>query len=129
MVGAKVIIRYDIWDDKEIYVFDEKRYLFAATLDDVMFHPAARILGTDEDVEKLQKLLVERQQYKKDLEQQYKEIIKLGDTGYMKIENKKPVEENAENEKPKDRKKNAFLKYAKLAGYIDNKGKVSGEEL
>jgi len=67
MIGAKVLIRYDIWDDQEIYVFNEKRYLFAATLDDIMIHPAARLLGTDEDVEKLQTILLERQKYRTNL--------------------------------------------------------------
>ncbi len=58
IISSRVIVKYDIWDDREIIVFDEKeRYLFAACKDDLRYHPAARLLGTDEDIYMLQEAL------------------------------------------------------------------------
>jgi len=116
IIGSRVMVKYDIWDDKDIIVLDEKeRYLFSASKDDVRYHPAARLLGTDEDIVLLQEALRKKQQMKNETMEQFKEIVKLGN----ELIPKKQVdvfEMPKKEEKKQPKKKNAFKEYMKLCG-------------
>lgn len=113
IIGSRVVIKYDIWDDKDIIVLDEKeRYLFSASKDDVRYHPAARLLGTDEDVIMLQEALRKKQQMKNETVQVFKGLVEL-QSNYAKEEKKEIV--SRKDAKPAE-KKNAFKEYMKLCG-------------
>lgn len=118
VIGSKVIIKYDIWDDSDIIVLDEKeRYLFAASKDDVRYHPAARLLGTEEDVVMLQDALRKKQQMKNETVQIFKGLVEMNKS--ENVEEKLLVSRNPSktDAKPQEKKpKNAFKEYMKLCG-------------
>ena len=128
VIGSRVIVKYDIWDDMDIIVLDEReRYLFSASKDDVRYHPAARLLGTDEDVVMLQDALRKKQQMKNETVQVFKGLVEMGaeesksmSKSMSKIKSKS--ENMSENYLPlaeangNGKKKNAFKKYCEMAG-------------
>lgn len=120
IIGSRVMVKYDIWDDKDIIVLDEKeRYLFSASKDDVRYHPAARLLGSDEDVVLLQEALRKKQQMKNETVAVFRDIVNMNnkrlDNSRYKIQN-----ENNPRKAAKPQKKNAIKEYLKLAGYNTN---------
>lgn len=123
IIGSRVIVKYDIWDDSDVIVLDEKeRYLFSASKDDVRYHPAARLLGTDEDVVMLQEALRKKQQMKNETVAVFKGLVEMGkDEGESKSMNmRKRENENyvplAEANGKGKKKKNAFKAYCEMAG-------------
>lgn len=120
IIGSRVMVKYDIWDDKDIIVLDEKeRYLFSASKDDVRYHPAARLLGTDEDVVMLQEALRKKQQMKNETVQVFKGLVEMQESK-IKSKIKSKSENMSENYVPlaegNGKKKNAFKEYMKLCG-------------
>lgn len=116
IIGSKVIVKYDIWDDKEIIVLDEKeRYLFGADKDDLRYHPAARLLGTDEDVAMLQEALRKKQQMKNETVQIFKGLVEMRNNDVKEEKREIISRRDAKNAKGKP-KKNAFKEYMKLCG-------------
>lgn len=118
MIGSRVIIKYDIWDDSDVIVLDEKeRYLFSASKDDVRYHPAARLLGSDEDVVMLQEALRKKQQMKNETVQIFKQLVEMG-VGESKsmIKSKSESENNVPRKDSKGQKKSAIKEYMKLCG-------------
>ncbi|MEM4313423.1 MAG: hypothetical protein QXH95_05160, partial [Thermoplasmata archaeon] len=88
---------------------------FTASKDDYRYHPAARLLGKDEDIVLLQEALRKKQQMKNETMEQFKEIVKLGN----ELIPKKQVdvfEMPKKEEKKQPKKKNAFKEYMKLCG-------------
>ncbi|WP_041294001.1 Mu transposase C-terminal domain-containing protein [Ignavibacterium album] len=116
IIGSKVIVKYDIWDDKEIIVLDEKeRYLFGADKDDLRYHPAARLLGTDEDVAMLQEALRKKQQMKNETVQIFKGLVEMRNNDVKEEKREIISRRDAKNAKGKP-KINAFKEYMKLCG-------------
>lgn len=116
IIGSKVIVKYDIWDDREIIVLDEKeRYLFGADKDDLRYHPAARLLGTDEDVAMLQEALRKKQQMKNETVQIFKGLVEMRNNDVKEEKREIISRRDAKNAKGKP-KKNAFKEYMKLCG-------------
>lgn len=122
IIGSRVIVKYDIWDDRDIIVLDEKeRYLFAASKDDVRYHPAARLLGTEEDVVMLQDALRKKQQMKNETVQIFKGLVEMQNNNNKEEKREVPHKpdlpagRDAKNAKGKT-KKNAFKEYMKLCG-------------
>lgn len=127
IIGSRVIVKYDIWDDSDVIVLDEKeRYLFAASKDDVRYHPAARLLGTDEDVVMLQEALRKKQQMKNETVQIFKGLVEMETRESKSMSMIKSNIESENNVSRKDAiltsrdaktaKKNAFKEYMKLCG-------------
>jgi putative transposase len=116
IIGSKVIVKYDIWDDREIIVLDEKeRYLFGADKDDLRYHPAARLLGTDEDVAMLQEALRKKQQMKNETVQIFKGLVEMRNNDVKEEKREIISRRDAKNAKGKP-KINAFKEYMKLCG-------------
>jgi putative transposase len=64
-IRDKVTIKYDLLDTSYILVYDKNGQFICKALDTSKYHPAAKELGTDEDIEKVQKALKERASFKK----------------------------------------------------------------
>lgn len=117
IIGNRVIVKYDIWDDSDVIVLDEKeRYLFSASKDDVRYHPAARLLGSDEDVVMLQEALRKKQQMKNETVQVFKGLVEMQESK-IKIKSKSENDNNISRKDAKSqKKKNAFKEYCEMAG-------------
>ena len=120
IIGNKVEIKYDLWDDNEIYVFEKGKMLFIAKKDSHKYHPAARLLGDEEDVKMLTEALKQKERIKREVINEFKEIIKLRDDssnedkeGSTNIKNTNKTKKLTENE----RKIKAMKEYMKLIGY------------
>ncbi|GIV45775.1 MAG: hypothetical protein KatS3mg036_0593 [Ignavibacterium sp.] len=115
IIGSKVIVKYDIWDDSDIIVFDEKeRYLFAASKDDVRYHPAARLLGTDEDIVMLQDALRKKQQMKNETVQIFKGLVEMQQPHPKSLSKGEGLLKP--KSQPESKKRNAFKAYCEMAG-------------
>jgi len=77
IVGSKVDIKYDLWDDSEVYVFERNKMLFIAAKDDYRHHPAARLLGDEEDVRMLTDALKNKERRKQEVVAEFKELVKM----------------------------------------------------
>jgi putative transposase len=116
IIGSKVVIKYDIWDDKEIIIIDEKnRFLFKAQKEEIRHHPAARLLGSEEDIKLLTEALAEKQRMKRETIQEFKDIISIGmpDKDSPAVSEPKKMAKLSESE----RRKKAMKEYAELIGY------------
>lgn len=114
IIGSRVIIKYDLWDDSEIVVLDEReKFLFMASKEDVRYHPAARLLGTDEDVVMLEEALKDKQRMKRETVEVFKQIVAMRDDKKEADKEIKKVKRENENE----RKKKAIKKYIEMIGY------------
>jgi putative transposase len=129
IIGSKVIIKYDIWDDKELIVLDEKeRFLFLAQKDDMRYHPAARLLGNEEDVLMLTEALREKERRKRETVEIFKGIIELrqaqDDTDRTPLTPLKegnntpltPLKEGKRKMSEAERRNKAIKEYAKMVG-------------
>lgn len=114
IIGSRVIIKYDLWDDSEIVVLDEReKFLFMASKEDVRYHPAARLLGTDEDVVMLEEALKDKQRMKRETVEVFKQIVAMRDDKKEADKEIKKVKRENEN----GRKKKAIKKYIEMIGY------------
>jgi len=121
IIGNKVEIKYDLWEDNEIYVFEKGKMLFIANKDSHKYHPAARLLGDEEDIKILTEALKQKERIKREVINEFKEIIKLGNTysndniqnSTYNIKNTNKTKKLTENE----RKIKAMKEYMKLIGY------------
>lgn len=77
IIGSKVDIKYDLWDDSEVYVFERNKMLFIAAKDDYRYHPAARLLGDEEDVRMLTDALKNKERRKQEVVAEFKELVKM----------------------------------------------------
>jgi len=119
IIGNRVTIKYDIWDDTEIIVLDERgRYLFSANKDDIKHHPAARLLGDESDLRLLTGALAQKQRMKRETIEEFKQIVALNTTTINNIDiNEKQIEPNKVKISEQERKKRAMKEYAQLIGY------------
>jgi putative transposase len=120
IVGSQVEIKYDIWNDSEIYVFENGRMLFVATKDDRRVHPAARLLGDEEDVRVLQEALAEKNRIKYEVVGEFKELIKNTPYSSMRGELNSPcpsIRGDVNTHKRGEIKKKKGKEYFKLIGY------------
>ncbi|MEP0860593.1 MAG: Mu transposase C-terminal domain-containing protein [Ignavibacterium sp.] len=131
IIGSRVIIKYDIWDDSEVIILDEKeRYLFTASKDDVRYHPAARLLGSDEDVVLLQEALRKKQQMKNETVQIFKGLVEMQESKSMSMsKSKNKIKSESESMDKGKIKRNAFKEYMKLCGIESQIYKNPVEEL
>jgi len=121
IIGNKVEIKYDLWEDNEIYVFEKGKMLFIANKDSHKYHPAARLLGDEEDIKILTEALKQKERIKREVINEFKEIIKLGNAysndniqnSTYNIKNTNKTKKLTENE----RKIKAMKEYMKLIGY------------
>jgi putative transposase len=75
-ISNRITIKYDLWDDSEIIVLDEKeRFLFKAVKDDIRYHPAARLLGSENDLKLLTEALENKQRIKKQVVEEFKLLV------------------------------------------------------
>ena len=120
IIGSRVVIKYDIWDDRDILVLDEKeRFLFIASKEDMRYHPAARLLGTEEDVAMLQEALIEKQRMKRETVEEFKAIVAMRVEEVDKTAKTEKTEraDKKKKESEMERKKKAIREYMKLIGY------------
>lgn len=114
LIGSKVTIKYDIWDDRDIIVLDGKgKYLFGANKDDNLIHPAARLLGTVEDIKLLTDALEQKQKIKRRATEDFKAIVGFGKE---MIEEEKVIN-HREHREHREKKKRNIVDYAKACGY------------
>jgi hypothetical protein len=103
-----------LWDDTDIIVLDEKeRYLFSASKNDVRYHPAARLLGTDEDVALLTEALQHKQRMKNETVQIFKGLVEMQPHPKSLSKGEGLLKPKSQ---PEPKKKNAFKEYMKLCG-------------
>ncbi|MEJ5351943.1 MAG: transposase [Melioribacteraceae bacterium] len=134
IIGSKVIVKYDILDDKELVVLDQKeRFLFLAQKDDIKYHPAARLLGEEEDVLMLTEALRNKEKRKRETVEVFKQIIELKENHINRVQKDTQGilcpdfigthghnSSNSINKKKKlseaERRNKAAMEYAKLVG-------------
>jgi len=76
LVGEPVTVKFDIFNLEEVLVYYREKFLCKASRMDYV-HPAARLLGTEEDVEKLEGLLEMKGRIKKNVTTEMKEIFAI----------------------------------------------------
>lgn len=113
LIGNKVNIKYDIWDDSAIIV-EKGRYLFEASKDNLM-HPAARLLGTAEDVKMLTEALEQKQRIKKQAVDDFKAIVGLRKDLIEKVNEIYHQINRVKRDKKKEKKVD-IIEYAKGLG-------------
>jgi putative transposase len=127
IISTNVVIKYDIWDDSEVYIFENGNYLFAASKDDELYHPAAGQLGTDDDMNVLTEAIEKKHRMKKEVVEDFKNVLSIGKEVLPKSEETKQLpestkkEEKAEKKKKKEQKRqlSAIEIYMQAAGYSD----------
>ncbi|HPN37206.1 MAG TPA: transposase [Melioribacteraceae bacterium] len=126
IISSKVTIKYDIWNDNEVYIFENGSYLFSASKDDSLYHPAAGILGTDDDMSVLTEAIGIKQRMKKQVVSDFKNVLSLGKEvlpqgNSTAVLPEKAKEEKSDKKKKKEEKKkiSAIELYMLEAGYSD----------
>ena len=76
LVGEPVRVKFDIFNLEEVLVYYRDKFICKASRMDYV-HPAARLLGTEEDVEKLEGLLEMKGRIKRNVVKDMKEIFAI----------------------------------------------------
>jgi len=133
-LNIKVNVRYDIIDRDVVYVFDTNNSFICSATVDPNVHPAAGPLGTEEDVEELQRQLIKQKQLKKETKLKAQELLQndmaatinkqveiAQNANIVQINNSK--EDEAKNSSKK-KKKNSILNSISVEVLDDSDKKV-----
>ncbi len=111
--GDEVLIRFDLLDRDSIFVYDQAGNFICEAKDVAKVHPAAGLLGTEEDVKTLHEQLALKEKLKssivKEARQFLQDEIYPEVTRQLKDANILQIEDKPEEEKPTSKKKRKSL--------------------